>query len=149
MKVAVLLFLVSIAFGDIIIDPLCPNGNLEFNPPPFKDDMHEIYPDNSNNGAPTLFPNNYQCNIRVNVPTGMWAKLNINLSVTNLNIIYPVIVSDFLGKPEGYVKYSNCQMLDYQSVYAPPGLNLLASGYSACNPTENCNQNSENWNLHL
>ncbi|PIC39620.1 hypothetical protein B9Z55_011250 [Caenorhabditis nigoni] len=48
--------------------------------------------------------------------------------------------------------YGTCgriKMYNNQSVYAPPGLNLLASGYSACNLTEKCIPNSENWNLYL
>ncbi|UMM37557.1 hypothetical protein L5515_009289 [Caenorhabditis briggsae] len=109
MKVLVHLLLISVALCDIPIDPPCTNGNLEFNPPPFQDDLHIIYPDNSNKGAPTLFPNNYQCNIKVNVPPGMWATLNIILNTSNStgSATAPVIVTDSLGRSENVFSASN------------------------------------------
>ncbi|CAO4381250.1 unnamed protein product [Caenorhabditis nigoni] len=82
----VLLLLVAVSAS--VSDPVCPNGTITFNP---FDDVS--YPNGfQGQNASTLFPDNFQCEFKINIPKGWyaWAKM----SVSSKSLHAPVQVMD-------------------------------------------------------
>ncbi|KAF1753207.1 hypothetical protein GCK72_019763 [Caenorhabditis remanei] len=85
------------------IEPSCDSGYIEYNPPPFfsGNDLIELYPDGYNGNTPVVFPTNYNCTYRINVPQGQYAEVVMTIITTGTTFSLPLVtVTDSLGRTE-------------------------------------------------
>ncbi|CAL2043285.1 unnamed protein product [Caenorhabditis brenneri] len=79
--------------------PEC-NGTLTFNPPQNKSDVI-WFPSKFTNDDPPMFPDNYDCELKINVPQGWFASFYLNVNTTGLSgRSAPVQIIDQMGRTE-------------------------------------------------
>ncbi|EGT59069.1 hypothetical protein CAEBREN_08774 [Caenorhabditis brenneri] len=80
--------------------PACNNGVTTFDPP-LTVGMPSWYPSNYTNTKPPIFPGDFKCEYKINVPTGWFALIQMTVDMTYFqNVSAPVIVIDQLQNRE-------------------------------------------------